>query len=1392
MTHLLHRARTLAVAGLLGAAATFAAPVEWPVDQGGNGHFYELIEHPEGMTWHEARNEAHELWHGDVRGHLATITSAAESDFIIAALLTGAPHNHYYLGGFQSDGAQEPGGDWEWITGEPWSYTNWGGGEPNDNNGIEDVLEAYGPDSPKFGEWNDIPYDTSGGPDPFGGYLVEWPAEPPVYAETLVNPANGHTYYVSTDMMTAPVAEAWARSLGAHLVTVSDQAENDWLHDTLATYGYTHFWIGLTDEEGFGGSEAGDDPNGDWVWMSGEPVDYLNWNAGEPNGATYPGQDYVEMHISGNWNDLENITLRRGVAEISPAFSDLVLIPGGEFEMGDHYDVGEGDELPVHPVYVDSFHMSVYETTNTEYVAYLNAAYNQGLIEVTNGVVYKAGDTEPYCDTTGASSDSRIEWDDDTFTNVPGKDDHPMVQVSWYGAAAYANWRSVEAGLQPTYDLDAWECDFTADGYRLPTEAEWEYAARGGEHDPYYKYPWGNTIDGSHANYEGSGDPYDDGPPPETTPVGYYDGGQMPPGVDMANGYGLYDMVGNVWEWCHDWRDANFYSSSPYDNPHGPDSGSVRILRGGSWIHYDFEHALRCANRGANGPDHRDNDYGFRLVRPMRQVQETLIPGGEFEMGDQYDIGGSDERPVHNVYIDSFYMAIYETTNADYVVFLNAAYADGTIEVRDGTIYKSGDTEPYCETTGGSIYSRIIWDGNTFSPLNGKELHPMTEVSWYGAAAYANWRSSEEGRQPAYDLGSWICDFGVNGYRLPTEAEWEYAARGGEHSPYYKYPWGNTIAGSHANYWASGDPYETGPYPWTTPVGYYDGGQSPPGVDMANGYGLYDMAGNVWAWCNDWYSSTYYASSPYANPKGPSSGTNRVLRDGSWGADPINQRCAFRNWISPSYLFYTIGFRLVRPAMSADGSIHVDDDAAAGGDGLTWDSAFKHLQDALDAAEPGDTIKVAQGTYRPDESEAAPNGTGDREMSFEPLDGMTLEGGYAGLGADDPDARDVVLYETILDGDLNEDDLPDFGNRTDNARHILFAGGTLDAVTIDGFTIRGGFSDEDSTDPLISGGSGLYCSASMQTVRNCSFLDNHTGRTGGAFYTRHGSVLLEDCRFEGNAGGFGAGLNSFSGDVTVRRCIFAGNDSAWHGGAIANEADLTLVNSLLTRNSAALGSGAISTAGNVSIINSTITQNHAPEVGGIKLVWWTESASVANTILWGNTNNVGGGQNGQISEQSGQLDINYSCVEGWTGGLGGVGNTGDDPMFVDELGPDGLPGTGDEDHRLRTASTCVDAGNNDAIAEPIDLDGNERFVDHPGVGDTGQGDAPLIDMGAYEWQMTDCWAADLSGDGQINQTDLGLLLAWYDAGDGGDVDGDGDTDQGDLGILLAHYGEVCE
>jgi sulfatase modifying factor 1 len=295
-----------------------------------------------------------------------------------------------------------------------------------------------------------------------------------------------------------------------------------------------------------------------------------------------------------------------------PAPPSMVLIPGGEFEMGRQVGNGGSDELPVHTVYVHSFRMDVREVTNEHYCHYLNRAYARGLIEVSGSVVYKAGSTEPYCDTYSYNLDSRIHWNGATFTSAAGKEDHPILEVSWYGAAAYCNWRSERHGRTPCYDLTTWTCDFGADGYRLPTEAEWEYAARGSEHDPYHMYPWGDDIDGSKANYWESGDPYETGGDPRTTPAAYYNGGQTPPGSHMVNGYGLSDMAGNAWEWCNDWYESGYYGDSPYDNPHGPPSGVFRVLRGGSWG--DDGSDLRCAIRSAGAPGLRNDAAGFRVV----------------------------------------------------------------------------------------------------------------------------------------------------------------------------------------------------------------------------------------------------------------------------------------------------------------------------------------------------------------------------------------------------------------------------------------------------------------------------------------------------------------------------------------------------------------------------------------------------------------------------------------------------------------------------------------------------------------------------------------------------------------------------------------------------------
>jgi len=320
----------------------------------------------------------------------------------------------------------------------------------------------------------------------------------------------------------------------------------------------------------------------------------------------------------------------------------------------------------------------------------------------------------------------------------------------------------------------------------------------------------------------------------------------------------------------------------------------------------------------------------------------VFIPGGTFAMGDNFSEGNSDERPVHTVTVDSFYMGKYEITNQQYCVFLNWAEDNGWVTVTGGVVYKagSGTSYPYCDTSTSYSYSQIAYSGGVFSvrTKNGRNMSndPMVMVSWYGAVAYCNWRSQQGGKEQCYNLSTWNCDFGKHGYRLATEAEWEYAARGGLAGR--RFPWGNDIYHTQANYDSyAGYSYDKGPtrgyhplwndgiIPYTSPVGFFDGTMKykasynwPGGATSyqttsgANNYGLYDMVGNVWEWCNDWYSSSYYSSSPTNSPTGPISGSYRVLRGGSWGVGASRCRVALRNCYGPGgRRVYDDGFRIV-------------------------------------------------------------------------------------------------------------------------------------------------------------------------------------------------------------------------------------------------------------------------------------------------------------------------------------------------------------------------------------------------------------------------------------------------------------------------------------------------
>gem|GEM_PF-747118 len=319
----------------------------------------------------------------------------------------------------------------------------------------------------------------------------------------------------------------------------------------------------------------------------------------------------------------------------------------------------------------------------------------------------------------------------------------------------------------------------------------------------------------------------------------------------------------------------------------------------------------------------------FAILAAHWQVM-AVIPAGTFSMGNSKPADDLDgwmvrELPVHTVTLDSFYMDRYDITNGQYCAFLNSAYPS-QLKVVNGTVYARGDTGnsfPYCDTSSAPVPppdfysdSQIAFSNNIFSvrTKGGRDMSrdPMVMVTWYGAAAYCNWRSQQEGRDLCYNLSTWSCDFAKKGYRLPTEAEWEYAARGGLSSQ--RFPWGDTISHSQANYKSdSSYSYDISPtrgyHPaWNDGIKPYT---SPVGSFPANGYGLCDMADNVMEWCNDWYSETYYSFSPVINPTGPTTGNLRVVRGGNWDIFAPYCRESYRVGGSSNITYNYIGFRVV-------------------------------------------------------------------------------------------------------------------------------------------------------------------------------------------------------------------------------------------------------------------------------------------------------------------------------------------------------------------------------------------------------------------------------------------------------------------------------------------------
>ena len=515
---------------------------------------------------------------------------------------------------------------------------------------------------------------------------------------------------------------------------------------------------------------------------------------------------------------------------------DFVFVEGGTFNMGS--SSGEDDERTVHSVSLSNFYINKHEVSQGEY---------EEIMETNPSFFWKLP-------ITGEKQNER-----------------PVEQISWYDAIYFCNKKSVMEGRNSCYfvngtsNVNLWgyyphndyiiegniTCDFSANGYRLPTEAEWEYAARGGKKSKGYKYSGSNRI---------------------SDVAWYANNNQMKTHASKrhnANELGLFDMSGNVWEWC--WDLYGEYDAESVTDPTGASSGENRVIRGGSCANKDS--GCTVTNRNNKSPLFKNHTVGLRLV--CTDWQEKVFVEDKFVLVKE----GSFYRDPGWIYVSNFYLSDHEVTQNEYLRIV-------------------GNNPSY--------FSNNPYSGEL------QENRPVENVSWYDAIYFCNKKSIKDGRTPCYrvngvaDVNSWdyipntgsyiygeiYCDWDVDGYRLPTEAEWELAARGGSES-YYKY---------YSGSW------------YINNVGWYAGNSSNITHEVrkkdCNELGLFDMSGNVWEWCWDWLTS-YTDFEELVNPRGVSSGYYKVPRGGSWSNDESYCWIDYHyNSAPPEYCGNNYGFRI--------------------------------------------------------------------------------------------------------------------------------------------------------------------------------------------------------------------------------------------------------------------------------------------------------------------------------------------------------------------------------------------------------------------------------------------------------------------------------------------------
>jgi hypothetical protein len=429
--------------------------------------------------------------------------------------------------------------------------------------------------------------------------------------------------------------------------------------------------------------------------------------------------------------------------------------------------------------------------------------------------------------------------------------------------------------------------------------------------------------------------------------------------------------------------------------------------------------------------------------------------------------------------------------------------------------------------------------------------------------------------------------------------------------------------------------------------------------------------------------------------------------------------------------------------------------ATGANDGSSWTDAYTDLQDAMDdaLANPIQYVLVAQGTYQPD------RGTNNRAFFFPLVSGTQVIGGFAG-GETDVSERQPLVYQTTLSGAIGGPGTADNTFNVVRAINVDATGGLA------GFIVQKGNANGPAAAQQNFGG-GIFVLNGAPIIRECWVRQNESLDGGSGLFAMNSDVAIERCRFNLNVStGAGSAMLLSSGQPTVTNSLVHGNDGAANGAV------------------------SFIAAANGLLVNSTVADNSSTGAGcGGIYVAPPAALTLRNSISWKNAGLAGAVEQRQLTAL-GFLDVAATSVLGWSGVYGGLGNDGNDPAFVDAMGPDLTRGTADDDYRLRPISNSIDNAMSNWLAPalyPFDLDGADRFVDDAGSANMGVGPVTYLDRGCYEFVGVAC-PTDLNGDAKTDAADLAILLGAWGGSGPADFDGDGVVTAADLAVLLGSFG----